>query len=166
MSAVVASAPVSALLESLRVFPANVQATLVNARVDWRWRPAIDAWSLTEVVCHLRDVEVEVHQPRFRAVLAREHAFISGVDADEWTRPRDYQAQDGPAALARFLQARADTVDLLQGLPSASWERQGRHAFFGPTTLQELLAIVVRHDAAHWDQLYELVVLNPSDPSV
>ena len=152
--------PVPELLQQLAQFAHQLRQLLAAPTVDWRRQPATGEWSLTQVICHLRDVEGEVHQPRFAALIARENAFIAGATPDEWAAPRDYQAQDGPTALADFLAARAETVATLQALPPTLWSRQGRHAFFGPTSLHELLGLVVRHDEAHGEQITTLMQRN------
>lgn len=149
--------PVPELLQQLQQFAQQLRQTLFAPTIDWRRQPAPGEWSLTQVICHLRDVEQEVHQPRFAALIARENAFLAGATPDEWAVPRDYQAQDGPTALADFLTARSETVDRLQAMPPALWDRQARHAFFGPTSMHELLSLMVRHDEAHWEQILALV---------
>lgn len=126
--------------------------------IDWTRRPAPGEWSLTEVACHLRDVEKEVHQTRFRQILAEPGAFLSGVSADEWAVERDYQTQDGPTALRAFLEAREETLSILSPLQGPGWELAGEHAFFGRTSLHELLFMVVRHDELHLRQIDELFV--------
>jgi hypothetical protein len=148
--------PVEVLLHALAQFPADVQAALAQPDVDWRRRPAPQEWSLTEVLCHLRDVEQEVHQVRIRALLTTETPFLPGVTPDEWAEPRAYYQQDGPAALAAFVAARQATVGMMSGLETAVWQRRGQHAFFGPTSLHEILNLIVSHDKAHWRQIQDL----------
>lgn len=148
--------PIPDLLAELGRFRAMVSRLPGTASVDWLARPATDAWSLTEVACHLRDVEREVHQPRLRAILAEENAFIAGVDADEWASMRHYQAQDGITATREFLDLRDETLTLLAGLTTEEWSRRGQHSFFGPTTLQELVYLAVQHDRVHTRQLAAL----------
>lgn len=149
--------PVPILLAELAAFPRTLERLLAEPGLDWRWRPEPNQWSLTEVTCHLRDVEREVHLPRFEAVIAAENAFIAGVAADDWAKTRHYQEQDGRAALHDFLLARQNTVARLSELDDESWQRRGQHAFFGPTTLHELLNLVVGHDRAHGEQVKRLV---------
>lgn len=149
--------PVPKLLTELVTFAEQVQKALSGQPVDWHWRPKEGEWSLNEVVCHLRDVEQEVHQVRFLAVLEKDNPFVAGATTDEWVQSRKYGLQDGPTARDGFLTARAHTVGVLQGLDEASWQRSGRHAFFGPTTLQELVFLAVRHDQAHWQQIEKLL---------
>lgn len=149
--------PVSVLLERLAAFPAWLQEQLSAADVDWRCKPAEGEWCLTEVMCHLRDVELEVHQPRFEAILDHPGAFLPGAVADEWVEERAYDRQHGPTALAEFLAARDATLALLPPPESALWQRQGEHSFFGPTTMHELLNLVVQHDQAHREQVANLL---------
>ena len=156
--------PVPTLLTQLANFPRTLVQTLAPGNVDWDRRPAPAEWSLTEVVCHLRDVEREVHQVRFRMLMAADNAFLAGKTADEWVQERRYQQQDGRAALDDFTAARRETVALLQDLDDAVWQRQGRHAFFGPTSMHELLSLVVRHDQSHWQQIQALLAQNDPQP--
>ncbi len=150
-------APVPALLIELEAFATAVAQLLDSNDIDWQWRPDHAEWSLTEVICHLRDVEYEVHQVRFRDIIAAENVFLPGVTADDWIEQRQYQLQNGPAALNEFLAARRQTVVLLETIEDETlWKRRGQHAFFGPTSLHELLNLAVKHDQAHFDQLVAL----------
>lgn len=120
---------------------------------QWRRRPAEDAWSITEIVCHLRDVEVEVNHPRLMRIIEESNPFISAVDSDPWATTRQYQTQSGPEALAVFADARRATLALLDQFSSADWVRPARHALFGPTTAQELLTFTNEHDRLHLRQM-------------
>lgn len=148
--------PVPDLLGELQSFRDYAALVLADDRRDWFYRSAESEWSLTEIACHLRDVEREVHQSRVRALLLEEGAFLPGVDADQWAIPRNYRAQVGRVALAGFLSARAETIALLSPLPPELWARQGNHTFFGPTSLQELVYLAVQHDRIHARQIEAL----------
>lgn len=148
--------PVTTLLIELEAFATAVTQLLADDSIDWQWRPDENEWSITEVVCHLRDVEREVHQTRFRDLVAAENVFLPGVVADGWIQQRQYQMQDGRAALRDFLAARSQTLVLLEDVPEQLWDRRGQHAFFGPTSLHELLYLAAQHDKAHFDQLIAL----------
>lgn len=153
----IAPPPVSELLAQLAQLADKLPEALAPEILNWQWRPARAEWSLTEVVCHLRDVEREVHQPRFKLILTQERPFLPGVSADEWAQTRGYRIENGRAALEAFLIARKETITLLSDLEPAAWQRQGNHAFFGLTTLHELLNLVVKHDQAHWQQVQDLL---------
>lgn len=149
--------PIGDLLAELAAFRERVVRLVDDPALDWSRRPTEAEWSLTEVACHLRDVEREVHQARFAAILTGEGAFLAGVDADEWAIPRNYRAQDGRAAAADFAAERAETIAWLTPLPHDVWDRQGQHTFFGPTSLHELVYLTVQHDRVHGAQVEELV---------
>ena len=148
--------PIPDLLDELASFRDYITLVLADDQRDWFARPTDAEWSLTEIACHLRDVEREVHQSRFRALLIEEGAFLPGVDADEWAIPRNYRAQIGRVALAEFLAARDESIALLSPLPPEIWARQGQHTFFGPTSLQELVYLAVQHDRIHARQIEAL----------
>ncbi|MFN2137718.1 MAG: DinB family protein [Candidatus Promineifilaceae bacterium] len=150
--------PAFELLAALESFALVVSALLDDPAINWHWQPDEESWSLTEVMCHLRDVEREVHLPRYEAVLAREQPFLSGVDSDNWAASRAYHAQDGRAAALTFLALRAQSLDLLRDLSWEQWQRTANHAFFGNTSLQELTNLAVQHDEAHEHQIQELMV--------
>lgn len=149
--------PVSELLQELADFATAVSEALASTKTCWDWRPGTDEWNLTELCCHLRDVEHEVHQTRFKSLIIAENAFISGATPDDWVVQREYQQENGRSALNTFLQYRQETLDILTGLDDAMWQRQGRHSFFGPTSMHELLNLVVAHDEAHWQQVQTLL---------
>jgi len=149
--------PVSKLLHQLEIMASNVRHFLEIDGVDWTWRPADSEWSLTEVMCHLRDVEREVHQERFRALIEKDNPFIQGVSADEWADERQYRLEDGVMAMNEFLEARAATIEMLDNFDEKSWQKEGRHAFFGQTSAHEILSLVVRHDEIHWQQISSLL---------
>ena len=146
-----------ALSANLRSTPAAI-STLVKALTldDWKHRPAPAEWSLTEVICHLRDVEREVNLPRIRRMLAEENPFLAGEASDRWVEERDCIEQDGHQALVDFIAVRKETLALLDGL-QAEWSRTARHAIFGPTTLLELAGFVANHDRMHVQQIWKTI---------
>ncbi|MBI3159262.1 MAG: HAD-IA family hydrolase [Chloroflexi bacterium] len=117
-----------------------------------RTRPAEGEWSLTEILCHFRDVDAEVTAPRLKTILSSEDAFIAAVDPDTWAKPRRYNEQDPLAVLEEWLNLRYQIMAVLDALTDADWERQIRHSIFGPTTLLELMRFSARHDRLHIQQ--------------
>lgn len=109
------------------------------------------------IICHLRDVEREVYHVRFKNLIQSENAFLPGASPDEWAEERNYAVQDGREALDSFLEARAETLTMLRGISAEIWKRQGQHAYFGPTSMHELVYLAVRHDDLHWEQIRGLL---------
>lgn len=140
------------LLRSTPAALATLTASLPAAA--WTRSPAAGEWCLTEILCHLRDVEAEVNLPRLRQLLAEENPFLPGVVSDVWAEERGYSRQDGRRALADFLGARRELIGLLTA-SADPWSRPARHAIFGPTTLLELVGFMAVHDRAHVQQAWK-----------
>lgn len=116
-------------------------------------RPAPEEWSLLEIICHLRDVDREVNLPRIHKIMNEDNPFIIGVDSDKWAKERDYISQDIDTALSEYLSVRQEIINTLKNLESDRWFRKARHAILGPTTLQEIVKIIVQHDIIHTQQI-------------
>jgi hypothetical protein len=144
-----------AILANLRSTPAALATITASLSLEaWTNIPTPGEWCLTEIICHLRDMEREVNLPRIRKVLAEQNPFLVGESTDVWVKERRYADQDGRKALAEFTTARKQTLGLLDGLV-AEWSRPARHAIFGPTTLQELVGFVASHDRSHVHQVWK-----------
>lgn len=145
----------AAMLATLRATPAVFHSTLQDVPLEaWSKRGRSDEWSLTEILCHLRDVEAEVNLPRLQMVLQQHNPFLAGKDTDPWAEERLYICQNGPQALHRFTTARLDLLSLLEAARPEDWQRPARHAILGPTHLAELVGIIATHDRLHVRQAY------------
>lgn len=122
----------------------------------WARRPAPDEWSLTEIVCHLRDIDREVHAPRIESILSTDSPFLPALDTDAWARQRDYAHQSGPEALAALTEYRIQTLHRLESLAPEAWQRPARHALLGPITLAEVALLAADHELLHLARLRSL----------
>jgi FMN phosphatase YigB (HAD superfamily) len=147
-----------AILAVLRSTPAALDS-LSNGLPPSLWveSPQAGEWSLTQILCHLRDGDREVHLPRLIKVLEEQNPFLPGIDTDPWAEERQYNAQDGQDALLRFTEQRIQLLNLLENLPLADWRRRARHAIFGPTQLIELISFIAGHDRLHVHQAYAAI---------
>ena len=134
---------------------AGALATLVRKLTDdeWKRRPAAGEWAPVEIVCHLRDVELEVNLPRLAAFSAAESPHLTALDTDPWADERDYLSQSGPEALSDFLEARVALLQKLEVLTENEWARPAVHSLLGPTSLLELMGITTDHDLLHLAQM-------------
>jgi FMN phosphatase YigB (HAD superfamily) len=147
-----------ALLAILRSTPAALSylcSELLSS--GWTERPQPDEWSMTEILCHLRDVEIEVNIPRLNQVLENSNPFLPGMDTDPWADERQYITQDGGLALQQFTASRIRTINILAYLSPEDWVSPARHAIFGPTNLTELAGFIAEHDRLHVRQVYEVI---------
>lgn len=145
-----------ALIPALRATPAALLSlTRGLSENRWRYSPAPEAWSVTEVIAHLRDVDAEVNLPRLHRVLEQNNPFLPGVNSDPWAVERGYAQQDGHKALRDLADSRARIIALLEGLAPQDWKRPARHAIFGPSQLIDLVEIIFTHDRTHLQQVRE-----------
>jgi FMN phosphatase YigB (HAD superfamily) len=145
------------ILAVLRATPAALSTLTASLPLEaWSQAPAPGEWRLTEILCHLRDVEAEINLPRLQKMLREENPFLLGTDSDAWAQERLYAVQDGCAALKVLTEMRKETLSLLTGNPT-QWTRTARHTFFGPTSVQELFGIVAGHDKAHIQQVWKTI---------
>lgn len=146
----------SALVTTLRSTPAvfdGVLSDLNEESMSVRINP--DDWSITEILCHLRDVEMEVNLPRIDKILSQENSFVTGVMTDPWVVERNYAGQSGIKALQEFIKARKETLGRLE-LLKLEWYKPVRHSIFGSSTLFELVDVMVGHDKAHIQQIHQV----------
>lgn len=143
----------SGLLAYLKSTPAALfTQTQQYDQNQWSNRPEPGEWSITEILCHLRDVEMEINLPRIKKIITGENPFLPGINSDTWIDERMYSKQDGKEALRIFADARFELIECLKGLDSDAWKLPARHAIFGPTNLHELISFITTHDGSHIQQ--------------
>ena len=122
----------------------------------WSHEPAPGDWSLSELVCHLRDTEREIHQIQIELFKEQNEPFIPRPDTGVWASQRDYFHEDGVSALKEFNDARRKILTLLKEVPAehSAWERKARHAIFGPTNFLEIVGFIAEHDRLHIQQAW------------
>jgi hypothetical protein len=133
--------------------PGILEAML--ARLDhalWRARPAPKEWSPVEIICHLRDEEVEDFGARVRAILDGGTAF-EPIDPERWAIERRYHEAAPEAALAVLLERRAASLALLGGIEPVRLARAIEQPRLGRMSGLDLVAAWVTHDRLHLAQL-------------
>ena len=133
------------------------QLVLPLTKKQWKTRPKKGEWCLTEMMCHLRDVDREVNLPRIKQILHEVNPFLPGILSDNWAAERKYCLQNGSQALADFTSARTELLQLLAQINPQDWHKPARHAIFGPTQLIELASFMVTHDKNHIRQAHQLL---------
>jgi FMN phosphatase YigB (HAD superfamily) len=149
---------IESMLAVLRATPAVVHSFSEQLNsVNWEEHPQPGEWNYTEIMCHLRDVDSEVNSPRINKVLEEINPFLPGIDSDKWAHERLYYCQNGPQALRDFTASRIQLLNVVDSLEVADWVRPARHAIFGPTSLKELVSIIVGHDQLHIQQAFNFI---------
>jgi FMN phosphatase YigB (HAD superfamily) len=144
-----------AILAIMASTPSVLYSLLNELREDqWSIEPTSEDWAVIEVLCHLRDTEIEIHHMQIEMLLEKSKPFIPRPDAGVWAKQRKYLSENGPAALRAFAAARMKTLNTLRGLAEDVWSRQARHAIFGPTDFREIISFMAEHDRMHVRQAW------------
>ncbi len=144
----------AALLQALKITPAALESlTRPLLSAARKFRPQSNAWSITEIICHLHDVDRDINLPRLQQILSGTNPFLPGIQSDDWATQRNYQSQNDAAAFNHFCDARSQLTAQLDQLTPAELQLPARHAIFGPTNLQELVGFMVQHDRTHIQQI-------------
>jgi hypothetical protein len=140
----------------LAATPAVLQGLTAGLSASqWRHEPTPEDWAIIELVCHLRDTEMEVHHDQIRTLLEEPQPFVPRPDAAVWAKQRNYLDEDGKRALSSFASARLQTLAILDALSDDVWGRSARHAIFGPTNFTEVVGFMADHDRLHIQQAWQ-----------
>lgn len=137
-------------------------ATILTALCDRlpaqlaRWKPAPERWSLLEIVCHLADEEVHDFRARVASTLRDPTAPWPSIAPQDWVLERRYAEQDPAAALRRFRDERAQSVEWLGAQTGAPWDNAYLHPELGALSARMLLANWLAHDLLHARQMLRL----------
>ncbi len=130
---------------ALRDFPSELMTA----------HPLPGKWSAREIVHHLADSETN-SAIRIRRLLAEERPVIQGYDQDEFATRLRYNEREMQPALDAFRSARATTIQILNLMTEADWNREGEHSESGRYTPEHWLAIYAAHAHNHAAQIRRL----------
>ncbi len=115
--------------------------------------PAAGGWSALEVLCHLRDADVEIFVPRLERMLTETKPAIPDVDMSGWDVARAYRGAAAASVLEAWRDARARLVARLAPLTRADWARVAFHSIRGPYPLADMVRYWADHDLTHRRQM-------------
>jgi uncharacterized damage-inducible protein DinB len=147
------------LLRSLHKNPVILQALLHNVSASQASKSPDEqeAWSILEVLCHLRDYEEHFLQ-NARLILQEECPQLPMPEESAvLARKEMYQQQDFTAACTAFFATRQAFLQTLNPLSEEQWMRQGIHNGAFPVTLKEIVLQVIMHDIDHIEQITRLL---------
>ena len=143
-------------LLALAEFPQHLAAHYAAIPVEFKhWRPASWAgipsehYTAHEQICHVRDIETDGYQERFRRTLDEQHPFLPGVDGDALAIERSYATSDATAVLEAFRVARTRTLELISQLTPQQFARTAEFEDYGNVTLRSLVHYLCSHDQQH-----------------
>jgi hypothetical protein len=135
--------------EIIRALTANV------SQAEAQIKPAPEAWSLLEVICHLHDVEREDFREHLDFILHPQGREWHEIDPQGWITSRRYNEQDFDEIRAAFFEERRKSLNWLTDLTKVDWTTS-YESEFGLFSAEEMFACWVAHDNLHIRQLAEL----------
>jgi hypothetical protein len=139
--------------EELARLPALLDALLAGLdETGARTRPAPDEWSPVEIICHLRDEEVEDFGARIRVILSGAGDFVP-IDPERWAKERGYHEASLAFELNELRARRQTSLDLLARVTADTLTGSRTHRRLGRLSGLDLLAAWVAHDRIHLAQL-------------
>ena len=118
----------------------------------WRARPLAREWAPIEIICHLRDEEVEDFGARLRVVLEGGARFAP-IDPERWVEERRYRDTDPGEALEAVRERRVATLTYLRSVSPERLSSGLEHPGLGQLSGIDVLAAWVAHDRLHLAQL-------------
>lgn len=117
------------------------------------YRDGPDGWTVTEIVCHVRDFGVIYHE-RAKQVLTEDNPTFPRVDQEALARERHYNDQNVQQAYAELAANYEAIAAFFEGITDeAAWDRIGQHPEQGPYTLNKILMQVGTHTTMHIEQM-------------
>ena len=144
----------SELLDQFRGGYAAVESALAEITDEELDRAGPDGgWSARQVAHHLADSEATAYV-RLRCLIAEDEPTIVGYDEPEYARRLHYERPIG-SSLAVLRGVRAASLELLESLTPAEWDRGGTHTESGRYAVDDWLRIYASHSHDHAAQIRE-----------
>jgi hypothetical protein len=140
-------------IQSLAQTPLLLESALNQLSPEVQRCRNLDEFSALENACHLRDIEIEGYGQRLRRILQEDKPALADIDGARLAIERDYNNQDGQAALEAFCAARQKNVELLKNLRPEQLAREGTLENVGVISLERLIEMMIEHDQGHLAEL-------------
>lgn len=117
-----------------------------------RLKPTDIAFSATEVVYHMLDVE-RLWQRRMRGLLEGTMKTFQQMDPDKEAREQGYNEKPYEDGISEWKRAREETHALVRGMKPDELLLAGIHSRYGEMNTFDILAKMEEHDRTHAAQL-------------
>ena len=153
-----------ATIAALEAFPRELERHYAAFPVEFaHWAPPSwegvpsEPFTAIEQICHVRDIEIEGYQVRFKRTLDERSPLLASIDSEAVAKQRDYGHADATKVFAEIRGARAATLLLLRGLNDSQLERRAVFEGYGPVTMRGLIHFLCSHDQQHLSGLQWLL---------
>ena len=141
-----------ALLDRFRTGFDDVAAALAGITAEeLDRRPPGSDWTARQVAHHLADSETTAYV-RLRRLIAEDDPVLPDYDEEAFARRLHYDRPIEPS-LNVLRAVREASLQLLESLTPAEWERAGTHTASGRYSVDDWLRIYADHSHDHADQI-------------
>jgi DinB superfamily len=147
------SVPGIAVLEQTPIIIEKIVLAATDEQMQWK--PAMDRWSISEVLAHLAETEVICFRERVRAMMEKDNPPIVGYDQNAAYAAGKYSGK-GRENLKKFCHERDRSLSFLRYVPSSVLGRKGQHSKIGAITVGHVMNEWAFHDLGHIRQIAEL----------
>lgn len=148
------------------------QTPIIIEKIVWaandeqmHWKPAIDRWSISEVLAHLVDLEV-VFRGRIQKMLDQNNPSLEAHDQNAAYAKGEYSSGKARENLKKFCHERDRSLSWLRYVPATMISRTGQHTELGSITVGQLMNEWAFHDLGHIRQITELYRSRAFYPSI
>jgi hypothetical protein len=139
------------------------QTPIIIEKIIWaaseeqmNWKPAMDRWSISEVLAHMADVEGLAFREQIQKMLDKDSPQVEPYDQDAAYAAGKYTGGKPRENLKKFCHERDRSLSWLRYVPATMISRTARHADFGQITIGQLMNEWAFHDLGHIRQIAEL----------
>jgi len=123
-----------------------------------RAKPNEKAFSLTEILYHMLDVE-RLWQRRLRGLLDGSMTHFQQMDPDKEAIEGRYNEKPYEEGIQKLIEARGETVQLVQSLSTKQLQLKGIHSRYGEMDIHKILETMEGHDRTHAAQIERTIGL-------
>src|ERR1700722_3321168 len=144
-------------LAGLEQTPIISEKSIWSANEDQlHWKPAMDRWSISEVLAHLADVEVVGFRERVQKMMEKNNPALESYDQNAAYAAGKYSSGKAREHLKVFCHERDRSLSMLRYVPSHAGARTGEHGKIGKISIGQLMNEWAFHDLGHIRQIAEL----------
>jgi hypothetical protein len=122
--------------------------------------PEVDAWSVNDVLAHLRACH-DVLGGSVLRILAEDHPTWKGMSPRAWIKKTDYREWDFAPAFEAFTTQRAGLLAVIEPLPPDAWERTATVTGMVGETYERSARYfadwMAGHERVHWKHIARIV---------
>ena len=126
---------------------------------EWvRLRSSADAWSINDILAHLRAC-ADMWGDGIARIMAADHPTFRAINPRNWIEQTDYPDLDFRSSFEAFAAQRAELVSILKALAPDDWDRSGTVTGAGKPlerTVRSFAERLVVHERSHLKEIGRL----------